>query len=258
MRRAIFMIYLFFFLGVSFVILSYLQRKYANPYKLTFIFGKKGAGKSCWMVALMLKYIRRGYIIYTDMQDINIQGVRIIKPGSFSDFAPEPNSVLFLDEVGISMDNRNFKNFPPGLRDFFKYIRKMKCIVFMNSQAFDVDKKVRDTTDSMALINSVLGCISIYRPIRRSICLVDATAQSDSRIADNLRFTSLFSYRFLWMPRYFKYFNSLEMPSRSFVPYSLPADDAIVPLFGLQKLRSDIVEFAQSGKALFRRLRSRD
>lgn len=214
------MFYLFIFFVVLALIGLYCSRRYANPYTLTFIFGKKGAGKSCWMVALMLRYLRKGYIVYTDMQDINIQGVRIVKADSFSTFRPEPHSVLFLDEVGITMDNRNFKSFPPGLRDFFKFIRKMKCIVYMNSQAFDVDKKVRDTTDSMALVTSFLGCLSIYRPIVRSITLVDATAQSDSRIADNLRFTSIFRYRFLWMPRYFRYFNSLEMPTRDFVPYS--------------------------------------
>lgn len=214
------MIYIVFFFVFVLFFFVYLNKKYQNPYKLTFLFGKKGAGKSCWMVALMLKYLRYGWIVYTDMQDVNINGVRLIQPDSLSTFRPAPHSVVFLDEVGISMDNRNFKSFPPGLRDFFKYIRKMKCVVYMNSQAFDVDKKVRDTTDSMALITSIMGCVSVYRPIRRSITLVDATAQSDSRIADNLRFTSLFTFRFLWMPKYFKFFNSLEMPSRSEVPFN--------------------------------------
>lgn len=245
----------FIFSALFIVILAYLSRKYENPYKLTFIFGKKGAGKSCWMVALMLRYLRKGYTVYTDMADINIRGVRIVKPDSFVTFAPEPHSVLFLDEVGISMDNRNFKSFPPGLRDFFKYIRKMKCIVYMNSQAFDVDKKVRDTTDSMALVTSVLGCISIYRPIKRSITLVDATAQSDSRIADNLRFRSLFTFRFLWMPKYFKYFNSLEMPSRKFVPFSVPNDNSIIPLYGFQKLKEDLHELRRTAQSYFARHR---
>lgn len=241
--RYIIMIYFFFFLSLFFGFIIYLSAKYNNPYKLTFIFGKKGAGKSCWMVALMLRYIRKGYIVYTDMEDINISGVRIVKPGSFSNFRPAPHSVLFLDEVGISMDNRNFKSFPPGLRDFFKYIRKMKCIVYMNSQAFDVDKKVRDTTDSMALVTSVCGCVSIYRPIKRSITLVDASAQADSRIADNLRFQSLFSYRFLWMPKYFKYFNSLEMPARDEVPYRLPEDGIIISGGVINELRKHLSSY---------------
>lgn len=111
--------------------LSYLAKKYNNPYKLTFIFGKKGAGKSCYMVHEMLRYMKRGYHVYTDMEDCRIPGVRIISVEMLSTFRPEPNSALFLDEVGISMDNRNFKNFPPGLRDFFKYLRKMKCVCYI-------------------------------------------------------------------------------------------------------------------------------
>lgn len=240
-------------LAIFIGICTFLSHKYANPYKLTFLFGKKGAGKSCWMTALMLRYLRKGYIVYTDMEDINIAGVRIVSPKSFSVFRPEPHSVLFLDEVGITMDNRNFKSFPSGLRDFFKYIRKMKCIVYMNSQAFDVDKKVRDTTDSMALVTSLLGCISIYRPIKRTIVLVESTAQADSRIADNLKFCSIFSWRVLWMPKYFKYFNSLEMPPRDLVPYKPTPPDAIVPLYGLEKLRSDLLDLRRSASSYFER-----
>lgn len=35
-----------------------------------------------------------------------------------SEFAPAKNSAIFLDEAGILFDNRNFKNFNSGLRDF--------------------------------------------------------------------------------------------------------------------------------------------
>lgn len=208
----------------SFVLLFYFSRKYANPYKTTFIFGKKGAGKSLLLVHYILKYQKRGWTIYTDMKDVRIPGVRIIDSRDLTTFRPCEGSAIFLDEVGISMDNRNFKQFPPGLRDFFKYSRKMKCAVFMNSQAFDVDKKVRDTTDRMILQVSIANCIALSRPIRRSITLVEPTAQAESRIADRLSFTSIFNWKFLWMPKYFKYFNSQEMPARQLLPYTDPAD----------------------------------
>lgn len=202
----------------------YCCRKYSNPYKLTFIFGKKGAGKSCYMIKQMLRYRKKGWIIYTDMRDVRIPGVRIIDSGDLAFFRPEEHSAIFLDEVGISMDNRDFKKFPPGLRDFFKYVRKMKCVVFMNSQAYDVDKKVRDTTDNMILQVAIGNVISISRPIRRSVTLTESTAQADSRIADNLKFRSIFSWQFFWMPNYFKYFNSLEMPKRQLIPYRDPVN----------------------------------
>lgn len=201
--------------------LFYVQRKYNNPYKLTFIFGKKGAGKSCYMVHEMLKLQKRGWTIYTDMQDVYIPGVRLISVNDLAVGAPDPHSAIFLDEVGISMDNRNYKTFPPGLRDFFKYLRKMKCRLYMNSQAYDVDKKVRDTVDNMVLQSSLFNCISLSRPIVRRVTLTESTSQADSRIADDLRFTSIFTWRLYWMPSYFKYFNSLEMPARPSLKYVL-------------------------------------
>lgn len=203
-------------------LLAYFSRKYNNPYKTTFIFGKKGAGKSLLLVHYMLKYKKAGWTIYTDMRDIRIPGVRIIDNRDLSKFRPCEGSAIFLDEVGISMDNREHKTFPPGLRDFFKYSRKMKCVVFMNSQAFDVDKKVRDTTDRMILQVSIANCIALSRPIRRSITLTEPMGEAESRIADRLSFCGLLSWKFLWMPKYFKYFNSQEMPARELLPYVVP------------------------------------
>ena len=216
------MIYLFLLFFVPFAFLVWSAHKYANPYKLVFIFGKKGAGKSCYMVRKMLWYIRHGWHVYTDMEDIRIPGVRIISVHDLSVFQPEPHSALFLDEVGISMDNRSFKTFPPGLRDFFKYSRKMKCCIYMNSQAYDVDKKVRDTTDGMLLITSIAHVISFCRPILRTVTLTEPSAEAESRVADCLRFSSFLSWRFYYMPFYFKYFDSRAMPHREDLPYRDP------------------------------------
>lgn len=208
-----------------FFLLFFLNSRYRNPYKCIFVFGKKGAGKSCFMVRQMHRYLRRGWNVYTDMADVRIPGVRIVALDSFSSFRPEPHSLVCLDEVGISMDNRSYKSFPPGLRDFFKYARKMEIVIIMNSQAYDVDKKVRDTTDSMILLQSIGALFCIARPIRRTITLTAPSAEAESRIADTLRFSSVFSWRFYYMPSYFRYFDSKSMPSRELVPYSCVEDD---------------------------------
>ena len=210
------------FLFVLFLVVRRYIAAHDNPYKLTFIFGKKGAGKSCYMVKQMIRYQKAGWTIYTDMADIKIPDVRIIDVKNLSFFQPEPHSALFLDEVGVTMDNRDHKSFPPGLRDFFKYLRKMKCCCYMNSQAYDVDKKVRDTVDRMILQVSIVNLISVSRPIIRSVTLTEPSAEAESRIADTLRFSSVFSWQFYWMPNYYKYFDSLAMPSRDQIPYSLP------------------------------------
>lgn len=195
-------------------------KRFKNPYKLVFIFGKKGSGKSCFLIHELLKYKKMGYTCYTDMP-CNIPDVRIINADDLKKFRPVENSALFLDEVGLTWDSRNFKNFDKGLTEFFKLQRHFRCVVFMNSQSFDVDKKIRDVTDGMILQSNIANCISVSRPIIRRVTLVEATAEGESRIADNLEFAKLWHWRFYWMPKYFKYFNSHSQPDREFIPFDV-------------------------------------
>lgn len=231
------------FIIIFFVFLNY---KYRNPYKCIFVFGKKGAGKSCYMVRQMHRYLRKGWNVYTDMDDVRIPGVRIVHVGDFSDFRPDPHSLVCLDEVGITMDNRSYKSFPPGLRDFFKYARKMEIVIIMNSQAYDVDKKVRDTTDSMLLLQSIGSLFCIARPIRRSITLTAPSGESESRIADTLRFASIFSWKIYFMPSYFRYFDSKHMPIRPFVSYEIVQDDERYLKGPLYNFIKDVVQFVHT------------
>lgn len=214
------MIIFLFIVGAFLVWFSVQSRRYNNPYRLIFIFGKKGAGKSLYMVKQMMKYLKKGWTVYTDIDNCNLPGVRIMNAMDLSEFAPVENSAIFLDEAGILFDNRNFKNFNSGLRDFFKLQRKYKCRVFLNSQSFDIDKKIRDVTDHMGLIVSVGNVFSIYRPIRRSITLTQPSAEAESRIADKLSFESLFKWQITYLPKYFKYFDSFAAPERPPLPFN--------------------------------------
>lgn len=204
---------------------SYFSRKYSNPHKLIFIFGKKGSGKSTYMVRLMLEHLRKGWHVYTNMHDVRIDGVRLMDTSLLKTCVPEPHSVLFIDEGGLIWDNRGFKTFDKGYTEFFKLQRKYKCKVYINSQDFDIDKKIRQLTDSMVLMSSIGGFIGVVRPIIRKVALVEASAQGESRIADNLKFGSLFSFRFLWLPRYFKYFDSYNAPERLPLTFSTVVSD---------------------------------
>lgn len=211
----LFFIFLFFF--SIYIVLAY---RYRNIYKLNYFFGKKGAGKSLLMVNYMLKYMRKGWTVYSDIPALNIKGVRQINVKDLDNFVPTENSVLFLDEVGISFDNRKFKSFSDGARDFFKFQRKYKVVVFMNSQSFDVDKKIRDLIDKFYLIQSFGNVLCLCRPINRKVALVEASAQGESRVADNLKFAPFWEWKWIYMPKYFKYFDSFEAPVKEILPYS--------------------------------------
>ena len=201
----------FVFAIIAFLIYA---RRFRNPYKLTFIFGKKGAGKSTLMVKEMLAHQRAGWNVYTDMPDCLVPGARLIVAADLATNVPPPDSVLFLDEVGISFDKRHWKEFGDGLRDFMKFMRKYRIKCYMNSQSYDVDSKIRDVVDSMVLMTSIADCIAVCRPIRKTVSLTEPSADKESRIAEKLEFMPIWKWSFLWMPRYHKYFKSFSAPVR--------------------------------------------
>lgn len=196
-------------------------KKYRNPYKLRYIFGLKGAGKSTFMVKLMLRDLKHGWTVYTNMSDLAVDGVRFFNTDELKVRTPEPHSSLYIDEAGLLWDNRGFKSFDTGFTEFFKLQRKYKCKVTINSQSFDVDKKIRDLVDDMYLMTNIFGCIGVARPIRRTIKLLEAQGQSEARIADNLRFEHLWNFKFFWMPSYWKYFDSFKAPERDAILFKV-------------------------------------
>ena len=185
---------------VAFALLySFAVRKYKNPYKLFMVFGKKGSGKSSYLIRKAIEYQKKGYVVYTNMSDCCLDGVRIIDPDNLGDFIPVADSCLLLDEVGMLYDNRNYRNFRPAVRDFFKLQRHYKVVCFLASQSFDVDKKLRDLTDEMYLITNIATAFSLVRPIRKTVTLTEATAEGESRIAENLKFRFITSWRLYWI-----------------------------------------------------------
>jgi len=175
----------FVFLFIPFL---YLCRKYRNPYKLVMVFGKKGSGKTTFLAKTAYQYLKKGYPVYSTEK---IPGVIQFDVAEIGKVTFPENSVLLIDEVGMIWDNRNFKTFKPEVRDYFKYQRHEKHIVYLFSQTFDVDIKLRNLTDCMYLCVNHFGWLSVARKIKRSIVLVQPTGESESRIADNLEFEPL-------------------------------------------------------------------
>lgn len=209
-----------FIFGFSFclliVILIYhqLTKKYLNPYKLIFIFGKKGSGKSTLLVKYAAQYRERGWSVFSTEP---IPGTYLITYEDIGFKQFPPRSCLIIDEVGMIWDNRNFKNFKPEVRDFFKLQRHYKCCCILASQTFDVDKKIRDLADEMYLVSKKFRIFSYAKKILRETVLVEATGESPSKIDENLVFDSLFffwagSRKLSYIPKWSKWFDSFAAP----------------------------------------------
>lgn len=127
------------------------------------------------------------------------------------------NSVLLIDEVSLIWDNRNFKSFKPEVAKFFRLQRHNRCITYLFSQNFDVDKKIRDLCDDMYLLTNLFGFLSVARKIRKTPTLhqpsTDDTGKSNNEgfITEDYTFDFPSTWIFTYIPRYIKFFNSFEV-----------------------------------------------
>ena len=209
------------------------------------IFGKKGSGKSTILTKYAIKYMKKGWTVYSTE---HIPGVYFIQPeyiGKFNlkdynykpidpddyrgikkllvklrlkFFPHKPKVLLLIDEVGMIYDNRNFKNFNTKVRDFFKLQRHyyVKCVMF--SQTFDVDKKLRDLTDAMYLVKNVARVFCYGKKIRKYQNISnDSMDGSGGKIVDDYEFEPFIlffagSRTLTYIPKYSKSFNSFLAP----------------------------------------------
>lgn len=239
--------FIIFIVCISAYLIRY-NHKYENPYKLICLFGKKGSGKTTTESKYMLHYASRGYRIYTDIDGCKLPGVTLFKLSDLKDHLPAPKSCILLDEVGLSMSNRDFKSFDKGLREFFKLQRHAKAVVIINSQGFDMDKSVRLLVDKFYFIQRV-GPISLARPIKQVQKPNDMSSPTnDSPVLETYKWGFITDWKFTWIPRYARMFDSFALPARpqiggDIVPGKAPADKK-----SAKKWLHDLNRAARKGK----------
>lgn len=210
-------IVVWFLILVFLVCFSLWARKYANPYKLIMIFGKKGSGKSTLLTRLAVKYAKSGRLVYSN-SEVFYPGIRKFDVNDIGRCTFPEYSVVFIDEVGMIWDNRNFKNFRDDVRDWFKLQRHHKVTVYLFSQTFDIDLKLRNLTDLMYMCTCHFNVISLARRVNRKLVIVEPQGETEGRIADGyvlqpliLQFFGMRSIYFTWIPKYKKYFNTRSL-----------------------------------------------
>ena len=209
----LFLFFLFLFLFIFFFCL--VTRNYVNPYKLIFVFGKKGSGKSTLLTKLAIQYSRKKWTVFTTE---NIPGTHNISDPRqiFCMNFPE-KSCIFIDEVSLIWDNRDFKTMDKRVIEWFRYQRHHKCRVYFFSQTFDIDKKLRDLADDMYLVNKFLRVFVVAKHIVRKPVVVHPGPDSPARIDDDMvvdgPLLTLFGGRiFAFIPHWTKFFDSHSLP----------------------------------------------
>ena len=206
------MIYLKLFiilvLGVILFLIYHIV-KFRNPYKLIMFVGKKGSGKTTMITKLALQYQRKGRLCFST---VAVPGVYLFDAKKIGTDAIPPESVIFIDEASLWCD----------LKQYFRYQRQYRHTVYLFSQAFDIDLKLRNLTDEMYIIHNVANCFSIARKVVKNITVISAKDDgvAESRIVDDLHYESILwalfgGMKITYLPRYAKFFNSFDPPKLS-------------------------------------------
>ena len=158
--------------------------------------------------------MQKGYKVFSNVE---IFGTYKFDPEEFGFVQFPPKSVILIDEVSLIWDNRNFKSFKPEVARYLRLMRHYKNIVFMFSQSFDVDKKIRDLCDQMYLASNIFGFLSVARKIKKTPTLhqpsegSDGSRQQEGFITENYTFYPPSEWICTYIPRYIKFFNSFEV-----------------------------------------------
>ena len=160
-------------------------KKFLNPYKLVFVFGKKGSGKSTLIQKLSNQYYKNGWTVYSTEYSLN-PNILPIDPKNIYNYEFPEHSCIFIDEVSLIWDNRDFKTMDKKVIEWFRYQRHHKCRVFLFSQSFDIDKKLRDLTDEMYLVNKYFRVFVRAKRILRKPIVVHPSADAPARIDEDL------------------------------------------------------------------------
>lgn len=192
-----------------------LTNKYLNPYKLIMIFGKKGSGKTTTLTKIALKELKRKRKVYSTVE---IPSTYLFNTDDIGTMTFEPNSTVLIDEVGMIWDNRDFKNFKPAVRDFFKYQRQYKLKIYLFSQTFDIDLKLRNLTDEMYLLSNCFRVFSVARRISKKITIKEC-ADGTSTLSDTYEFYPLLfgGLKFTFIPRYTSFYKSYDPKKLAYI-----------------------------------------
>lgn len=203
-----------------------------NPYNLVCYFGKKGVGKSSLISCL--RYELRNDFDYFYCTD-NVVGTNWVDISKLGEFVPKPNSVLFIDEIGLVFNNRDYKSFDKTKIEFFKLQRHYKCKVICFSQVFDdSDKVIRNLFDEIHILTRVARIFQMDRTINRKFDIFNYSSGNEEQSTKGGAIIDVYKYKglpkFRYLPRWINYHDSFSINANvKYYPIDQDIQDVYYP-----------------------------
>lgn len=185
---------------------------YYNPYQLTIFMGNMGVGKSSMVAKLCIKYLKKGRTVYCNCDDIKLNGVRVFSTKDIGKYSMH-DAIVIIDEASLYFDNRNFKETSKEFIQWLRSIRHNRLVVYVLSQNYDMDLKIRRAATGIYLGTKFFSCFTIWRKLKKNIAIKTNAMNAETSIVDELKFVpiwNLSAIKCIFLPRYFRYFESFK------------------------------------------------
>lgn len=171
-------------------------------YNITYIAGAIGCGKSNLAAKIAQQYLKRGWRVYANH---SIYGCYKFELKDLATYCMPANSVVIVDESGLEMNSRDFKNMSKDLLTYYKKARHYKNKVFVLSQTFsDTDKQIRELATNVLFIRPIIPHV-LSMPVKVSGSL---QVGQDGQPCMMYKIGKVAMPYYL--PKYFKYYDSFE------------------------------------------------
>ena len=176
---------------------------------LNICFAPPGCGKTTLLSFIAFHFRQKGYTVYSNV-DLMINGCVKINwedVGTY-DFR---DCVMLIDEAGIDLNNRKFKDMSLSTIKYLKLHRHYRCHMWYFSQSYeDMNITVRRLADAYFLVSKTLLSFITHKfklkRIRKFIGISD-----EKKIDDTYDFVPLSTFKFNGK-KYWQYFDSFDAP----------------------------------------------
>ena len=172
-------------------------------------FGVPGSGKTSMAAFLTAHSIKSGYAVLSNVPINGALKLEVDDLGEYDMSFDGAGAHVILDEGSIDFDNRNFKGFALSSKPkYFALHRHMNNRVDVFSQAYDIDKRIRDRAGSRCMYQLKrlpLPGFVYYRNIKKVLFI----KKDDKQLIDGFQYSGL--PRVCYVRSVWKSFDTLDI-----------------------------------------------